>query len=45
MTNKCQIELNKEWVCEHFPNVTKEKMAWVLIQEPGFIGFGVVEVG
>ena len=43
MTNKCQIELNKEWVCEHFPNVTKEKMAWVLIQEPGFIGFGVVE--
>ena len=43
MPNKCQIELNKKWVCECLSDVTKEEFAWVLIQEPGFIGFGVVQ--
>ena len=43
MPNKCQIELNKKWVCDHLSGVTGKKVAWVLIQEPGFIGFGVVE--
>lgn len=47
MPNKCQIQLNKEWVCQHLTDVTgieTKKAAWVLVQEPGFIGFGVVEV-
>ena len=42
MPNKTLIKLNKCWVCEHLCNVTDEEMAWVLLQEPGFIGFGVV---
>ncbi|MYK17328.1 hypothetical protein F4055_04055 [Candidatus Poribacteria bacterium] len=43
MPHKCQIELKKKWVCDHLSDVTNEKTAWVLLQEPGFIGFGVVE--
>ena len=43
MPNKCQIELNKKWVCDHLSDVTEEEMAWMLTQEPGFIGFGVVQ--
>lgn len=43
MPNKCQIELNKKWVCNHLSDVTQEELTWVLIQEPGFIGFGVVQ--
>ena len=46
MPNKCQIVLSNEWVCDHLSDVTditKKKVAWALIQEPGFIGFGVVE--
>ena len=45
MSNKCQIELNKEWVCQRLSDVTDietQNAAWVLVQEPGFIGFGVV---
>lgn len=42
MPNKRQIELNKEWVCDHLSDVTEKEMAWVFLQEPGFIGFGVV---
>lgn len=46
MSNKVLIEeLNKAWVCEHLCDVTDietKKAAWVLLQEPGFIGFGVV---
>lgn len=42
MPNKTSINLNKSWVCEHLRDVTVEEMAWVLLQEPGFIGFGVV---
>ena len=29
-------------VCSHLSKVTSEETAWVLLQEPGFIGFGVV---
>ena len=46
MLNKKFIELNKCWVCEHLCDVTDietKKAAWVLLQEPGFIGFGVVQ--
>ena len=42
MPSKCQIELNKKWVCDRLSGVTEKKMAWVFLQEPGFIGFGVV---
>ena len=42
MSNNTSIELNQSWVCERLSDVTKENMAWVLLQEPGFIGFGVV---
>lgn len=46
MPNRTPIELNKPWVCEHLSDVTNietQNAAWVLVQEPGFIGFGVVE--
>lgn len=44
MSNKTPIEqLDKSWICDHLSDVTKEKMAWVLLQEPGFIGFGIVQ--
>lgn len=46
MSNNTPIELNKPWVCEHLHQVTgieTNKTAWVLVQEPGFIGFGVVQ--
>ena len=45
MPNRTSIELNKSWVCDHLSDVTNTKTqntAWVLVQEPGFIGFGVV---
>ena len=43
MPNRILIEeLNQLWVCEQLCDVTDENMAWVLLQEPGFIGFGVV---
>lgn len=45
MSNKTPIKLNESWVCEHLTDVTNtetQNAAWVLVQEPGFIGFGVV---
>ena len=45
MPNKENIELNKSWVCVRLSDVTDietNKVAWTLVQEPGFIGFGVV---
>ena len=42
MPNKTNVELNKELVCEHLCHVTDKDAAWVLLQEPGFIGFGAV---
>lgn len=46
MSNKILIEeLNESWVYQRLSNVTDEGAAWVLLQEPGFIGFGVVTQG
>ena len=42
MPNKCQIKLNEKWVCGHLLDITEKDGAWVFLQEPGFIGFGVV---
>lgn len=43
MSNRTHIEeLNTAWVCQHLGNVTANGAAWVFLQEPGFIGFGVV---
>ena len=46
MPNKTHIEeLNESWVCEHLSDVTDietQNATWILVQEPGFIGFGVV---
>ena len=42
MTGKTNIELNESWVCGSLADVTEKDLAWVLVQEPGFIGFGVV---
>lgn len=42
MSKKIHEELNEELVCSHLSCVTVNETAWVLLQEPGFIGFGVV---
>lgn len=43
MPNRTHIEeLNTEWVCQHLCDVTAKDAAWIFLQEPGFIGFGVV---
>jgi len=45
MSNRSAIDLTERWVCERLSDVTDietKKVAWVLVQEPGFIGFGVV---
>ena len=38
-------ELNKALICSHLCKVTDHETAWVLLQSPGFIGFGVVQSG
>jgi len=43
MSNRNSVNLTEHGVCECLSNVTDKDRAWVLIQEPGFIGFGVVE--
>ena len=46
MVSNKHPELNEELVCQHLCNVidinNENAAAWVLLQEPGFIGFGVV---
>ena len=43
MLNKTHIaELNESWVYGRLSDVTEKDLAWVLVQEPGFIGFGIV---
>ena len=45
MPNNTPVELNKSWICGHLHDVTDtetKKAAWVLVQEPGFVGFGAV---
>ena len=46
MPNKMDVKLNESWVCERLHDVTDietKKAAWVLVQEPGFVGFGMVQ--
>lgn len=46
MPNKTDVKLNESWICERLRDVTDietKKAAWVLVQEPGFIGFGVAQ--
>ena len=43
MSNRIHIEeLNETWVCDNLDGVTCKDRTWVFIQEPAFIGFGVV---
>ncbi len=42
MKKKTHTELNKALIYQHLCDVTEKKTAWILLQEPGFIGFGVV---
>ena len=42
MPSNTPIKLNEEWIYERLCDVTKGDMAWVLLQEPGFVGFGIV---
>ena len=43
MLNETHTELNEALICSHLSHVTASSTAWVLLQEPGFIGFGVVQ--
>ena len=44
MRKETHTELNEALICQHLCDVTTEnKAAWILLQEPGFIGFGVVQ--
>lgn len=43
MRKEKHTELNKALVCQHLGNVTENETAWILLQEPGFIGFGIVQ--
>lgn len=42
MLNNEHAELNEELICKHRCDVTDKAAAWILLQEPGFIGFGAV---
>lgn len=42
MLKEKHTELNEALVCQHLCDVTENETAWILLQEPGFIGFGVV---
>ena len=43
MPNESHKELNERLICDHLCGVTDNETAWVLLQDPGFIGFGVVD--
>ena len=43
MSNETHKKLNEALICERLCGVTDNGAAWVLLQEPGFIGFGVVQ--
>ena len=43
MPNETHIELSEALICSHLSHVTTDSTAWILLQEPGFIGFGVVQ--
>ena len=43
MPNEAHDELDETLIRQHLSDVTAKNTAWVLLQEPGFIGFGVVQ--
>ena len=43
MNKETHKELNEELICSRLCDVTKNETAWILLQEPSFIGFGVVQ--
>ena len=43
MPNETHIELSEALICSHLSHVTTDSTAWILLQEPGFIGFGLVQ--
>ncbi|RKU34898.1 hypothetical protein C6496_18710 [Candidatus Poribacteria bacterium] len=43
MLKKKHTELNEALICRHLHDVTENETTWILLQEPGFIGFGVVQ--
>ena len=43
MTKETHTKLDAKLICSHLSCVTESETAWVLLQEPGFIGFGVVQ--
>lgn len=45
MLNETHTEISETLICNHLCDVTENETAWILLQEPGFIGFGVVQRG
>jgi CRISPR-associated protein (TIGR03984 family) len=43
MPNEMHETLDECLISQHLGDVTEKKSAWILLQEPGFIGFGVVQ--
>ena len=43
MLKDTHTEINEILICNHLSNITDKDTAWILLQEPGFIGFGVVQ--
>ena len=43
MLKETHIEITEMLICNHLCDVTDKDTAWILLQEPGFIGFGVVQ--
>ena len=43
MPNETDKKLDEPLIRQHLSDVTAKNTAWVLLQEPGFIGFGVVQ--
>lgn len=43
MSKETHTKLDEKLICSHLSDVTEKDTAWVLLQEPGFIGFGVVQ--
>ena len=43
MPNKTHEKLGEAFICGHLCDVTESEAAWLFLQEPGFIGFGVVQ--
>ena len=42
MLKETHTTLDETLICKHLRHVTEKDAAWILLQEPGFIGFGIV---